>query len=177
MLLGHRSMVAKAWGRIVTVRTRFRGAPDSKGQTLVFGTERGAASTAGVSAEDVPKGRCDVSSAVALLELLARAAPARVVAADVLPLRFDDRARRARGRRRAAGQGHRRPAGPATPGGGDRIRAGEGLVLVREPAAVDGGRLLRALELVGLLGRKLRVEQRQDDLLVDREAELLEHQM
>src|SRR5919204_1354575 len=46
MLLGHRSMVAKAWERIVTVRTRFRGAPDSKGQTLVFGTERGAASTA-----------------------------------------------------------------------------------------------------------------------------------
>src|SRR6266480_2646701 len=84
--------------------------------------------------------------AVALLELLARAAPARVVASDVLAVGLDDRLRRAGGRGRAAGDRHRRGARGAAPRGGDRIRAGEGFVLVLHPAAV--GTLLSALELI-----------------------------
>src|SRR5207302_4272768 len=108
--------------------------------------------------------------AVALLEFFARTAPARVVAADVLAVGLDDRARRAGGRREAAGDGHRRGAGGAPAGCGDRVGAGEGLMLVLQPAAVDGGCLLRALELVGLLGRELGMEQRQHGLFVDRQA-------
>src|SRR5436190_1029546 len=111
--------------------------------------------------------------AVALLELLARAAPARVVASDVLAVGLDDRLRRAGGRGRAAGDRHRRGARGAATRGGDRIRAGEGFVLVLHPAAV--GTLLSALELIRLFRRELRVEERQHDLLVDRDAELPEH--
>src|SRR6266705_4496319 len=62
-------------------------------------------------------------SAVALLELLAAATPARLVAADVLSLRLDDRARCAGGRRRATAAHRQRGgrAGRAAARGGDRL--------------------------------------------------------
>src|SRR5213079_2138596 len=64
------------------------------------------------------------SGAVAALELLARAAPARVVAADVLVGRLDDRSGRD-----GAAAGDRRGRG-AAPGGRDRLCACNRLVLV-----------------------------------------------
>src|SRR5439155_25030645 len=103
--------------------------------------------------------------AVAALELLARAAPAGVVAAELLGLgddallrpwnRLDERVL-------------------ASEGTGDDIRAGERLVLVRE-AAVPLLGLLELLELPCLLGLELGVEEGQDDLLADRRVQLLEH--
>src|SRR5207247_8759242 len=108
--------------------------------------------------------------AVAFFEFLAAAAPAGVVATDVLAVRLDDRARGACGRRRSARQRHgcRRGGRRRSTGGGNRVCAGERLVLVLETAAVDGARLLRTLQLVRFLRRKLRMEQRQHDLFVDR---------
>src|SRR5918995_295066 len=111
------------------------------------------------------------SCSVALLELLARAAPARVVAAELLVLVLHDllgvdllcrSGDGARGR-------HRRTTDS---GSRDRARARCGLVLVREPIAVL---LTGLLEQLGVLRRQLRVEERADDLLADLEAELLEH--
>src|SRR5436305_982371 len=111
------------------------------------------------------------SGAVALLELLAGAAPAGVVAADVVPLRLDDLLRAGRDGA-AAGHRHRRGRGRRTTAcGRDRVRAGERLVLVLEVpvrAAVDGEGFLGDRRL------ELGVEQRQDDLLPDRAAQLLE---
>src|SRR5207253_10199141 len=86
-------------------------------------------------------------SAVALLELLTAAAPARIVTADVLPFGLHDRTRRTGGRGRpAAAHGERRRRTRATPSGRDRLRPGERLMLVLEPAAVHRLTLLRALE-------------------------------
>src|SRR3954464_11003436 len=86
------------------------------------------------------------SSAVALLVLLARAAPARVVAAQLLLLR-DDALLRDRGHRAAAVAadvaGHRgrsqRLAAEAR--GGDRVGACQRLVLVRHRAGGAVSRL------------------------------------
>src|SRR5918995_462700 len=111
------------------------------------------------------------SCSVALLELLARAAPARVVAAELLVLVLHDllgvdllcrSGDGARGR-------HRRTTDS---GSRDRARARCGLVLVREPIAVL---LTGLLEQLGVLRRQLRVEEGSDDLLADLKAELLEH--
>src|SRR5439155_16122476 len=89
--------------------------------------------------------------AMTLLELLAAAAPARVVAADVLLLRLDDGARRS-GRRRGAAARHRerRSGAPATCSR-DRFRARQRFVRVLQPAPVHTGGFLRALQPVGLL--------------------------
>src|SRR6476469_1081223 len=119
-------------------------------------------------------------SPVTLLELLATAAPAGVVPADVVAFRVHDRARRAGGRCRGAAAGHRHRGGTSgarTACSEHRLSAGQRLVLVLQSAAVQGLglRLLRALELVRLLRRQLRVEERQHNLLVDRCPELREH--
>src|SRR5438876_8761248 len=93
--------------------------------------------------------------AVAALELLAAAAPAGIVAADLVALADDPllrrhspapRVQRARGRHggSVAGQQGSRPG----PRGSDRLRASQRLVLVGDRAAVDGLRRLRPLELV-----------------------------
>src|SRR4029079_9689846 len=66
--------------------------------------------------------------AVAALELLARTAPARVVAAELLLLRLDDRARR--DHFAAAPDRCRDAPAPRR----DRLGAGEGLVLIGEVA-------------------------------------------
>src|SRR4051794_27869974 len=110
--------------------------------------------------------------AMALLELLAAAAPARIVAAELLVLRGDDLPRRCRRRRRAAhadcrgarGRGHARRR--------NRVRTCGRLVRVRQVPVL---RPLRLLELGCLGGSDLRVEEREDDLLADLLAELLEH--
>src|SRR4029077_15692150 len=101
------------------------------------------------------------SSPVTLLELLAAAAPAGGVPADGVALGVEDRARRAGGRCRAAAACHRhrgRASGTRTACSEHRLGAGQRLVLVLQPAAVEGLRLrlLRALELVRLLRRELR---------------------
>src|ERR1700746_946746 len=102
--------------------------------------------------------------AVALLELLARAAPARVVAAELLVLarphglRDDARSRGDTGRDRLS---------PAR-GGGPR-RAGRGLVLVVD-VPVRGLRLRELL--LGLLGRELGMEEVKHDLAADDASEL-----
>src|SRR5439155_21946533 len=92
-------------------------------------------------------------SAVAALELLAAAAPARIVAADLVALADHPllrrhspaaRVKRARGRHGGPVAGQERPG----PGRRDCLRAGERLVLVRDGAAVDGLCRLRPLELV-----------------------------
>src|SRR5688572_11295480 len=111
------------------------------------------------------------SRPVTLLELLARAAPAGVVAAELLVLALHDLLRvhgLSRSRDGAGGRG--RPAADSS--SRDRARARRGLVLVREPAAVLLAGLLQHLRV---LRRKLRVEERADDLFADLEAELLEH--
>src|ERR1700746_3022639 len=103
--------------------------------------------------------------AVALLELLARAAPARVVAAELLVLarphglRDDARSRGDTGRDRLSPPrgGDRLP--PAR--GADRLRAGRGLVLVVD-VPVRGLRLRELL--LGLLGRELGMEEVKHDL-------------
>src|SRR5262245_46878616 len=107
------------------------------------------------------------SGAVAALVLLARAAPARVVPADVLVLvdglRLDvewrRRPRRHRGRR-------------ARPGRRDHVGPCRGVVLVVELAAARLHGLERRLRL--LLDLQRDVEQAEDDVVPDRAAELLE---
>src|SRR4051794_33475313 len=69
--------------------------------------------------------RAQLLSAVALLELLARAAPARIVAADVLTVGLHDRLRRAGSRGAAAGERHRRGRRAATTCSCDRVGACE----------------------------------------------------
>src|SRR5437870_3237822 len=121
-------------------------------------------------------------SAVALFELLARAAPARVVPADLVAL-SDRPGRRRRRDRAAAGEeaarGHRGTV--AAPVGNrrraDRLRACDLVVLVREPRGLGRLGLLQALQLVGVLRLELRVEEMADDLLADRHVQLLEHQV
>src|SRR5579862_4717438 len=100
------------------------------------------------------------SGAVALLELLARAAPARVVPADLVR-----RARLHRDRREAE---RRRDAR----GGADRRRALLRFVLVTDAAVAL--RLLLEL-LLRLLGGQLGVEQMEDDLAADGAGQLDEH--
>src|SRR5262249_40881161 len=106
-----------------------------------------------------------VLSAVAALELLARAAPARVVPAELVVL-GGDALRRSR-------DGLDKRLLPAERGC-DRVGAGQRVVLVRE-AAVRRLGLGEVLELLRLLGRDLRVEEREHDLLADRRVQLLEH--
>src|SRR3954471_9227239 len=113
-------------------------------------------------------------SALALLELLAAAAIARIVAADVVALGVDDGLGSTGGGGRAAGHRHGRGADGAAACGRDRLGAGERLVLVLHAAAV---RRLCVLQLFGLFGCELSVEERQDDLFVNRDAEVLEHQV
>src|SRR5262245_64391318 len=108
--------------------------------------------------------------AVALLEFLAGAAPARIVAADLVPLGRDALLR---GDSPAAAEpGAHSNAVPGKPRGGNRVRPGERLMLIREPTAVD---VLRADELLGFLRLDLRVVEEHQDLLADEPAELLEH--
>src|SRR5207248_3640647 len=114
--------------------------------------------------------------AVALLELLARAAPARVVAADLLvladrPLRRDRASSGEPGRRDRAAETFRSTRGR------DHVGARRGVVLVGEVAVrtLAVRRRRRAQLLAAFAGLELRVEGRQHDLLADREAELLEH--
>src|SRR3954454_22280996 len=99
--------------------------------------------------------------AVAALELLARAAPARVVAADGARLVVDH----LRGGRRRRDRG-REPAR-----GGDHLGAGRRLVLVGKRLR-SLRRLQRLLRLVDLY---LDMEQRRDDLFANQRAQLLEH--
>src|SRR5437763_12280948 len=106
--------------------------------------------------------------AVALLELLARTAPAGIVAADVLDLRVDLRLRRDRRRDRPAARIARRRRGRRAAGGKNRLGARERLVLVahRAVAAVRARRLLqlvRGAVVGGLLG----VEEMRSDLISD----------
>src|SRR5205085_6873555 len=114
-------------------------------------------------------------------ELLAAAAPARVVAADLVA--FGDGARGRRDGFAAGEQGARRRRGDAVAaavagcGGVDRLRARQRLMLVGEAAAVEGLCLLRLLELGGVLGLELRMEEMQDDLLADPTAHLAEHRL
>src|SRR5207237_6908539 len=116
------------------------------------------------------------SGAVALLELLARAAPAGVIAADLLPVGDDP----LDGQRLTAGHGRAVTVSQQLPGGGrrgaDRLRARGRVVLVAQ-VAVHGLRLLRGLQLLGALDRHLHVEELQDDLLADRGGRLLEHRV
>src|SRR5439155_16638750 len=107
--------------------------------------------------------------AVALLELLPRAAPARVVASDLLLLGDNPLL------------GGNRPAAHADlPGrhartharGRDHVGAGERLVLVRAPVAVHVG--LLPLKLCGIPRLDLRMEEQRQHLLVDEHPELLE---
>src|SRR5436190_20338844 len=118
-------------------------------------------------------------SPVTLLVLLAAPTPAGIVAADLVAL--GDGA--GRGRDRAAtgeegSRGRRRTVAVAVAGGGaDRLGAGQRLVLVGEPASVEGLRLLGLLELGGVLRLELRVEEMQHDLLTDRTAHLAEHRL
>src|SRR5581483_4471289 len=114
---------------------------------------------------------------VALLELLAGAAPARVVAADLLVLGDHALPRRdAAAVRPDRGRGRDRIARPRS-GGHDRVRAGKRLVLVRESAVAGRLPLLVLLELRRLGRLDLGVEERDDDLLPDRRVELLEHRV
>src|ERR687887_659988 len=102
------AVVAAAWGRNFTVPPQSRRVPHTQGQTLVFSTGVETEGRKRLRPSVGPKRRSPASSAVALLELLAGAAPAGVVAADVLAVRLDDRLRRAGGRGRAARECHRR---------------------------------------------------------------------
>src|SRR4051812_7399185 len=98
---------------------------------------------------------------MALLELLAGAAPARIVATELLVCRRDDRSLR-RGGGRAPDAECCRACRRRCAGSGDRLRARGRLVLVREIAVL---RLLGLVELGGLGRRDLRVEEREHDLL------------
>src|SRR5829696_4335643 len=110
------------------------------------------------------------SPPVTLLELLAGAAPARVVAAELLVFVLHDLLRVHGLRRRQGACRRNRTASDRRTG--DRARAGSGLVLVGEAAAV----LLAGLfEQLRVLRRELRVEERADDLFADLQPELLEH--
>src|SRR5206468_12657126 len=102
-----------------------------------------------------------------LLELFSASAPAGVVATDLLLVRDDALL----GHRH-----HRRYRGvPPGAGCGHRLGTGERLVLVGEAAVPDGLGLLVGLELLRVFRRELGVEEREDDLLADLPAELLEH--
>src|SRR5262245_15292549 len=87
--------------------------------------------------------------AVALLELLAGAAPAGIVPADVLVLALDDGARRDGGRDGAAACDRRGRDGRGAARGGDRVGAGERLVLVAEVAVRAAVLLLLERRRVG----------------------------
>src|ERR671923_2406652 len=116
--------------------------------------------------------------AVALLVLLARAAGARVIAADLVPLRRDPllrRDRRRAGADRARSDSRRRAVPAGRSRGGDRLGTGERLVLVRvAPILLEG---LHLLERRGVLRGHLRVEEQRDDLAPDETTELFEHQV
>src|SRR6188508_98020 len=111
--------------------------------------------------------QAEALGAVAALELLAAAAPARVVAADLLAV-----ARHALLRHHRAAAGIERASGHAPavaehqPGRGGaacrrhRLRARQRLVLVRE--SIPGLRGLRPLERICVLDLDLRVEERRD---------------
>src|SRR6266480_2878666 len=84
--------------------------------------------------------------AVAFLEFLAAAAPARIVAADVLALGLDDLSGAARSDRPAARHGHRRGRGRRRARRSDRLGTRERLMLVLQVplgtvAGGDGKRL------------------------------------
>ena len=134
--------------------------------------------------------RCEASrdglGAVALLVLLARTAPAGVVAADLLVLGLDDRGRvgapgRCRCLRSGAPRRRRRPRPPPwrpPPRWASRDRRG--------PLLAAGARVLDVAAAAGLLGAEhllglgrldvdLDVEDHPDELLPDRGHELLEH--
>src|SRR5205823_9624561 len=118
-------------------------------------------------------------TAVAALELLAAAAPARVVAADLVALADHPLLRRhspAPGFERARRGDRLAIAAEQRAGSGrcDRLGAGERLVLVGDRAAVDSLRRLRPLQLVDLLHLDLGVEERPHDLLANRTVQLLE---
>src|SRR3954451_22872952 len=102
--------------------------------------------------------------AMALLELLAAAAPARIVAAELLVLRGDDLPWRCRRRRRAAQADCRGARGRGRGRRRNRVRTCGRLVRVRQVPVL---RPLRLLELGCLGGSDLRVEEREDDLLAD----------
>src|SRR6188472_4626370 len=116
---------------------------------------------------ETPKTPAAQLRAVAALVLLAGAAPARVVAPDVAVL-VDDRLRRPHGGRLRRRRERRREA---TACGGDRVRALQLLVLVGERLRRGDGLEL----LLSLLALHLDVEQRQRNLLADHATELLEH--
>src|SRR3954454_12422434 len=121
--------------------------------------------------------RINPLGAVALLELLAGATPAWVVAADVLDLRVDLGLRRDRGRDgAAAARVARRRRGGGAARGEDRFGAGERLVLVahRAVAAVRARRLLQLVRGTVVWGH-LGVEEERHDLLADRAVQLEEH--
>src|SRR5437764_12563908 len=109
-----------------------------------------------------------------LLELLAAAAPAGIVAAELLVVGRDDLPRGCRRRRRAAHADGRRARGRAHARRRNGVRACRRLVRVRKVPVL---RALRLLELGCLGGRDLGVVEREDDLLADLLAELLEHQV
>src|SRR6188472_4307250 len=123
------------------------------------------------------------SSAVAALELLAAPAPARVVAADLVALvrhsllgdhRASAGVERTRGHADPVAAEHR--AGGCSPAGrGYRLGPRERLVLVGEPAPVEGLGGLGLLERVYLLDLDLGVEERANDLLADLRVQLFEH--
>src|SRR5580765_793373 len=108
-----------------------------------------------------------LSLAVTLLVLLAGAAPARVVAAELLLLGDSDRRLPGRDCLRRFGEAARGRAGHR-----DRTGSGGRLVLVGQRPAV----LLRLLlDHRRVLRCELRMEERPDDLLADLQRELLEH--
>src|SRR4051794_37608371 len=118
--------------------------------------------------------------AVALLVLLARTAPTRVVAADVLELGVHLRLGRD-GRRdgaAAATEPGGRGGGVAA-GGEDRVGAGERLVLVAERAVAAAVRALGLLQLGSgaVVGGHLGVEEERHDLLPNCAVQRLEHRV
>src|SRR4051794_17843108 len=119
--------------------------------------------------------------AVAALELLAAAAPAGVVAADLVAVRGHALRRRDRAAACAERAGRDRAAATAVaaerPGRCDRVRAGERVMLIGDIGAVESLRRLRLLELLGVADLDRGVEERHHDLLADRESELAEHRL
>src|SRR6478735_6304107 len=116
--------------------------------------------------------RLSALGAVALLELLARAAPAGVVAAELLVLARADR------RRDGDGSPDRGGAHAAGECRVDHVGAGARLVLVAE-VAVAAWRLLRRQPccLTLVRRRELRVEEMQHDLAADDAPQLGEHSL